>query len=142
LHRVRGAVIGAVFGLAGVVTVASTGDHKSTLRVLASTASQLRVENVRLETWQGQGESLSSKLKFDAVNAGSVPLTNMILEISILEERGDGEPLGIRIKPFQVRRGGPLQAGFTMHFELIFRSLQPDCQCVPNVEVISVDWHP
>jgi hypothetical protein len=54
-------------------------------------ARLLRVENVRLEAPVVAETVPSTLLKFDVFNGGSTPLTDLVLEISILEQDSAGE---------------------------------------------------
>jgi hypothetical protein len=106
-------------------------------------AHLLRVENVRLEAPVPPETIPSSLLKFDVFNGGSTPLTDLILEISILEKSAAKESAGrALVRPFQIRGGIVLQAGYTINYEMLLRSLPSDCRCVANVDVVSVHWLP
>jgi hypothetical protein len=71
------------------------------------------------------------------------PLTDLILEISILEKSAAKELTGrALVRPFQIRGNIVLQAGYTINYEMLLRNLSSDCRCVANVDVVSVHWLP
>lgn len=103
----------------------------------------LTIDNVRLETPLHAETSPSTLLKFDVFNGGSTPLTDLILEISIVEKSAAKE-LAARtlVRPFQIRGDLVLQAGYTINYEMLLRNLSSDCRCVANVDVVSFRWLP
>jgi hypothetical protein len=102
-----------------------------------------KIENVRLETPLHSEASTSTLLKFDVFNAGSTPLTDLILEISILEKPALNELSGkALVRPFKIRGHVVLQAGYTVNYELLLRNLSSDCRCIATVDVVSVHWLP
>jgi hypothetical protein len=103
----------------------------------------LTIDNVRLETPLHAEASPSALLKFDVFNGGSTPLTDLILEISIVEKSAAKE-LAARtlVRPFQIRGNIVLQAGYTINYEMLLRNLSSDCRCVTNVDVVSFRWLP
>ena len=71
------------------------------------------------------------------------PLTDLILEISILEKPESMELSGRAVvRPFKIRGHVVLQAGYIVNYEMLLRNLSPDCGCVANVDVVSVHWLP
>jgi len=103
----------------------------------------LRVDNVRLEAAVREEASPSTILKFDLFNGGSAPLTDLVLEISILEKAAPTELAGRAIvRPFKIRGNVVLQAGYTINYEMLLRNLSSDCRCIANVDVVSVHWLP
>lgn len=120
-------------------TLSSPEDPK---RVNAE-AHLLRVANVRLEAPVHAEASPSTLLKFDVFNGTSTPLSDFVLEISILEKRALTELSGrALVRPFKIRENGVLQAGYTVNFEMLFRNLASDCTCIATVDVVSVHWLP
>jgi hypothetical protein len=104
-------------------------------------ARLLRVENVRLEAPVPAETLPSTVLKFDVFNGGSTPVTNLILEISILEKPALNElPGKALVRPFKIRGNVVLQAGYTINYEMLLRNLSSDCRCIANVDVVSVHW--
>jgi hypothetical protein len=103
----------------------------------------VRVENVRLEAPIPAEALPSALLKFDVFNGTSTPLTALVLEISILEKPTTKE-LGGRavVRPFKIRGNVVLEAGYTMNYAMLLRNVSSDCRCVPNVDIVSVDWLP
>jgi hypothetical protein len=100
-------------------------------------------ENVRLETPLHAEASPSTLLKFDVFNGGATPLTDLILEISIVEKSAFKELAGrTLVRPISDRGNIVLQAGYTINYEMLLRNLSADCRCVANVDVVSVHWLP
>src|SRR5215203_186973 len=106
-------------------------------------ARLLRVENVRLEAPVRAEASPATILKFDVFNGTSAPLTDLVLEISILEKPARTELTGrTLVRPFKIRGSVVLQAGYTINYEMLLRNLSSDCRCIANVDVVSVHWLP
>ena len=63
-------------------------------------------------------------------------MTDVLLEVSILEQLPPGEPLRSRrvlAGPFFVRGTAVLQPGYTINYEMLLHNLSSDCSCVPKV---------
>ena len=76
-------------------------------------------------------------------NAGATPLTDLILEISILEKSALNDLARKAIvRPFKIRGDLILQAGYTVNYSMLRRNLASDYSCMATVEVVSVDWLP
>jgi hypothetical protein len=106
-------------------------------------ARLLRVDNVRLEAPAHAEASPSTLLKFDVFNGASAPLTDLVLEISILEKPALTELSGrALVRPFKIRGNVVLQAGYTVNYEMLLRNLSSDCRCIATVDVVSVHWLP
>ena len=106
-------------------------------------ARLLRVENVQLEAPVRAEASPATILKFDVFNGTSAPLTDLVLEISILEKPARMELTGrALVRPFKIRGSVVLQAGYTINYEMLLRNLSSDCRCIANVDVVSVHWLP
>jgi hypothetical protein len=108
-----------------------------------ATARLLKVGNVRLEAPVHAEVLPSTLLKFDVFNGAPTPLTDLVLEISVLEKPALTELSGrALVRPFQIRGNIVLQAGYTVNFEMLLRNLASDCRCIANVDVVSVHWLP
>jgi hypothetical protein len=106
-------------------------------------ARMLRVENVRLEAPVHAYASPSTLLTFDVFNGASTPLTDLVLEVSILEKPVTTTLSGRTVvRPFKIRGQVVLQAGYTVNYEILLRNLSPACACVANVDIVSVHWIP
>jgi hypothetical protein len=100
----------------------------------------LRIMNVRLEAPPADAPTPSAVLKFDMLNDGGSKVTDIVIQISMLERPRDEHALGSRrfvVNPFMIRGSVTLEAGYTMNYEMLLRNLSADCACVPNVVVIS-----
>jgi hypothetical protein len=112
-------------------------------RPVDAAARLLTVENVRLEAPVHAEASPSTLLKFDVFNGASTPVTDLVLEISILEKPAlTGLSGRAVVRPFKIRGSVVLQAGYTLNFEMLLRNLASDCSCIANVDVVSVQSLP
>jgi hypothetical protein len=103
--------------------------------------STLRVEHVRLEPARAMNVLPSSVLKFDLFNVSANRLTDMVLEITIVERPERDRAVGGRrvlVGPFIIRGSEVLESGYTINYEMLLRNFSPDCSCVANVDVLSV----
>jgi hypothetical protein len=100
----------------------------------------LRIMKVRLEAPPADAPIPSAVLKFDILNDGGSKVTDVVIQIAMLERpRGEHEPSSRRfvVNPFMIRGSVTLEAGYTMNYEMLLRNLSANCACVPNVVVIS-----
>jgi hypothetical protein len=100
----------------------------------------LRIMNVRLEAPPADAPTPSAVLKFDMLNDGGSKVTDIVIQISMLERPRDEHALSSRrfvVNPFMIRGSVTLEAGYRMNYEMLLRNLSADCACVPNVVVIS-----
>jgi hypothetical protein len=103
--------------------------------------SPLRVAHVRLEPAPAMKTLPFSVLKFDLFNVSSNRLTDVVLEISIVEKPDPDQVLGSRrvlVGPFTVRGSVVLESGYSINYEMLLRNFSSDCSCVANVDVLSV----
>ena len=109
-------------------------------RVTTQSAAPLRVENVRLEAEPRSETVPSTVLKFDVFNASLKRLTDLVLEISITEKPSDQVPGPSRmlVRPFKIRGNVVLESGYTINYEMLLRQFSSDCDCIANVDVLSV----
>jgi hypothetical protein len=159
MGQIRSLIIGALaLGCAALLNATESASYGSVDKLRASrgaisvpsdpkringSAQLLRVENVRLEAPIPAGTLPSTLLKFDVFNAGSTPLTDFILEISILEKPALNELSGkALVRPFKIRGNIVLQAGYTINYEMLLRNLSSDCRCIATVDVVSVQSLP
>ena len=106
----------------------------------STTATSLRVENVRLEAAPQTEAEPATLVKFDVVNISPQRLTDLLLEISVTEKPAL-DPLTPRqtlVHPFQIRGDAILESGYTITYEMQLRHFSSDCNCVAHVEVLSV----
>ena len=98
------------------------------------------IANVRLEAAPPVETSPSMTLKFAIANEGSTSVSDIVLEISIVEKaKSDHPELAPRILvgPFTIRGDVVLRAGYTMNYEMRMRNLSSDCGCFATVDVLS-----
>ena len=158
MPRTRAFIIGALI-LACGGSLSATGDIKGTplaqpraepaaiwvregsSRLTTKSAAPLRVENVRLDAAPGTETVPSAVLKFDVFNASPKRQTDFLLEISITEKPAFDPVLAPRrvlVRPFKIRGNFVLESGYTINYQMLLRHLATDCDCVANVNVLSV----
>jgi hypothetical protein len=99
-----------------------------------------QIENLRLDDAPDDAPQPSVVLKFDVFNNSSARLTDVILKVSFLEKplsEGLTIPARVLVGPVTVRVGEILQSGFTLSYEILFRNLSAECDCLPRVEILS-----
>jgi hypothetical protein len=143
-------IVGAVAVACGASSLARAGDNPprqlkpggdvlSTPRA-PTQVQPLRIDHVRLEPAPHAETSPSAILKFDLLNDGLDRMTDVLLEVSILEQSPPGQPLGPRrvlVGPFNIRGTAVLQPGYSINYEMLLRNFSSECNCVPNVVVTS-----
>lgn len=103
-------------------------------------ASTLRIKNVRFEAAPPSAPKPSAVLKFDILNDGSLRLTDVIVEIAILErEPFHNEAIAPRVMvgPFTIRGDVIIESGYTVNYEMLLRNFTADCKCVATVGIVS-----
>jgi hypothetical protein len=111
--------------------ITTTDDGVLTPRVL--------IENVRLEPPRPPEPAPSSLLKFDVVNYGTNSITDVVLEVSVVQQLADKihDP-PVVVHPFKMRASLIFDPGQAISYELLLRNLSVDCDCIPTVKVLSV----
>ena len=102
----------------------------------------LRVHRIRLEPGPAAAPSPSSTLKFEMLNDGASRLRNIVVEVSVVKRVREVEsklPAQVVVRPFIVRENVVLLPGYSIEYEVRFQNLAPDCDCVPRVDVVSVE---
>ena len=108
---------------------------------VATPTSSLRVEHVRLEPAPPTNRVPATALKFDLSNISSNRLTDVLLEIVIVEKSVPDNAVVSRrvlVGPFTVRADVVLESGYTMNYVMVLRNFSSDCSCTANVDVLSV----
>jgi hypothetical protein len=105
----------------------------------------LNIENVRLERRveaTSPAETAPSMfLKFEISNEGSTSVSDIVLEISIVEKPPSEQPNftpRVVVRPFTIRGNVVLRPGYTMNYEMLMQNLSSECSCVATVAVVSV----
>jgi hypothetical protein len=105
-----------------------------------TTRSLPQIENLRLDSAPPEAPQPSAVLKFDVFNATSARLTDVVMKVSFLKKPptdGPTTPLRVLVGPVTVRVGEILQTGFALSYEMLFRNLSAECDCLPRVEILS-----
>lgn len=109
---------------------------------IRGSGSSVRVHHIRLEPGPPAAPSASSTLKFEMLNDGASRLRNIVVEVSVVKRAGTDEsnrPADVVVRPFIVRENVVLLPGYSIEYEMRFQNLAPDCDCVPRVDVVSVE---
>jgi hypothetical protein len=102
--------------------------------------ASVRIVNVRLESVNHETPKPTAVLKFDLLNDTSVGVSDVVIEISIVEKSGGktgAQPPRIVVAPFTIRSQTTIEAGYTVNYAMLLRNLSSDCDCIANVSVLS-----
>jgi hypothetical protein len=102
-----------------------------------ATVSPLGIAEVRLDSPPPWEEENSAVLKFHMSNGSSRTLTDIVFEVSIVEELRRGQPRRALAGPFAIRGTIVLDPGYTADWEILLRHVSPTCRCAPKVRVLS-----
>ena len=100
----------------------------------------LGIAKVRLDPpppWENEN---SAVLKFQMSNGSSSTLTDIVFEVSIVEEpQHEHFDTARRVLagPFTIRGKIVLDPGYTADCEILLRNISPTCRCAANVRVLS-----
>ena len=103
-------------------------------------ASPLGIAKVRLDPPPPGEKENSAVLKFQMSNGGANTLTDIVLEVVIVEEREREHPYTpnrVIAGPFVIRGRIVLDPGYTADFKILLRHISPTCRCAANVRVLS-----
>jgi hypothetical protein len=102
--------------------------------------SPLEIAKVRLDSPRPWEIENSAVLKFQMSNGSSSTLTDILLEVAIVEESQREHldtPRRILAGPFAIRGKTVLDPGDTADFEILLRNISPTCRCAAKVSVLS-----
>lgn len=108
------------------------------MRVLPATI--LRVSHVRLGAPPADVPKPASVLKFDMLNDGDLRVTDVHIQIAIVQKErpaADRTPPRVIVGPFTISGHATIEAGYTVNYEMLLRNLSNDCECQPDVRVVS-----
>ena len=100
----------------------------------------LKVQRIRIEAAILPEPEPSATVKFDLVNDGPVSLSDIVLEVSLIDTTiadDDKEPRRVRAGPYSIRGDIVLLPGYALNYEMKLRNVSVDCACTAKVEVIS-----
>lgn len=129
--------------LAATSSIGATSDRNLPIRIdlrPSNAVSSLKVENVRLESPPPTGPLQSAVLKFELVNESVNRLTDVVLQLSVVEKQqaAGGLPRPrVLVAPFTIRGAVVLESGYRIDYEVLLRNLSADCACVATVEAMS-----
>ena len=152
----RGVVVGIAALTSGTTSFASThanhGRQANSQRDVAAVSSKalrpdieraaekspLGITGVWIDHAPSEEEN-AAVLKFHMSNAGSTLLTNIVFEVSIVEEARHEHVDTRRVLagPFVIRGKFALDPGNTADYEILLRNMSPACRCAAKVRILS-----
>jgi len=100
-----------------------------------SAPAPVKIRHVHLKPAPGV-EAPATLLEFDMLNDSLEPVTDVVVQISIVEKATSQQP-HVVAGPFTIKGETVLQAGYTIKYQMIMRNLSSDCDCLANVGVLS-----
>jgi hypothetical protein len=98
----------------------------------------ITIGRVRLEPGPASPDSQSVVLKFDLRNGTATNVTDIVVSVSLFgSATSDVTPRPMLVRPFKVRVGGPLRAGYSLGYQIQLKNLSLDPDCVPEIEIVS-----
>jgi hypothetical protein len=137
---VTGALMGASNDVrprdAGAIAGADT--RPSGDRVVAvSVPTPVKIQHVRLAPAPG-AEQPATLLEFDMLNDSVDLITDVVVQISIVEKSTDRKTLPrVLAGPFTIKGETVIKPGYTINYQMLMRNLSSDCDCIANVGVLS-----
>jgi hypothetical protein len=96
------------------------------------------IRRIRLEPSPTVNDSEAVVLKFDVRNDTATGMTDIVVSVSLLgPPQGNLERRAVLVRPFRIRVGGPLRAGYSLDYEIQLKNLSLQSDCVPEIEVVS-----
>ena len=102
--------------------------------------SPLGIAKVRFDPPPTGEKENSAVLKFQMSNGSSSTLTDIVFEVSIVEEpqhEHRDTPSRILAGPFAIRGKIVLDPGYTADYEILLRNISATCRCAAKVRVVS-----
>jgi len=100
----------------------------------------LHIRNVRLEAPPPNADRPSALLRFDMLNNSTVRMTDVSIEIAIVEKWQSPDQSRmprVIVGPFTIRGDATIEAGYTLNYQMLLRNLSSDCGCQANITVVS-----
>jgi hypothetical protein len=105
-----------------------------------ATLPSLGITKIRLDPPEPGEQENSAVLKFQMSNESSSTLTDIVFEVSIVEDAQRGQldtPRRLLAGPFAIRGKIVLDPGYTADCDILLRNISPMCRCAANVRVLS-----
>ena len=132
-------LVSLVLGLAVAHAAVCATTLSATLRQQPAAAS-LRVANTRFEAAPEDAPKPSTLLKFDLLNQSLERITDVVLQVVVTEKPRLADDAATRrtvVGPFTIQGQVTLEAGYTINYVVLLRNLSLDCDCLPEVSVLS-----
>ena len=101
-------------------------------------ASELKVRNLRLDDPSVEVSRPAVVLKFDLLNDSLSRVTDVLIEIAIVEKPSrDAGSRRLVAGPITMRGYATIEPGYTVEYKVLLRNLSSDCGCEPRVSVVS-----
>ena len=96
----------------------------------------VKIRHVHLKPAHGV-ETPATLLEFDMLNESVDPVTDVVVQISIVEKSANRQAPRVIAGPFTITGEAVLEPGYTIKYQMIMRNLSSDCDCLANVGVLS-----
>jgi hypothetical protein len=96
----------------------------------------VKIRHVHLKP-AAEVETPATLLEFDMLNDSVDPVTDVVVQISIVEKSTSRQPPRVVAGPFTIKGEAVLEPGYTIKYQMIMRNLSSDCDCLANVGVLS-----
>jgi len=101
-------------------------------------AAELKVRNLRLDEPAVEVSRPAVMLKFDLLNDSPGRVTDVLIEIAIVEKPSrDPGPRRLVAGPITMRGYATIEPGYTVEYKVLLRNLSSNCACEPQVSVVS-----
>jgi hypothetical protein len=103
-------------------------------------AASLRIANTRFEAAPEDAPKPSTVLKFDVLNQSLGRITDVVLQVVVTEKQLLPNNVATRrnvVGPFTIHGEVTLEAGYTVNYVVLLRNMSLDCDCLPEVSVVS-----
>jgi hypothetical protein len=100
--------------------------------------SELKVRNLRLDEPSVEVSKPAVVLRFDLLNDSPGRVTDVLIEIAIVEKPTPSPGLRRLVAgPITMRGYATIEPGYTVEYKVLLRNLSSDCACEPQVSVVS-----
>jgi hypothetical protein len=102
------------------------------------TQHPITIRYSRLEAPATQEDPESTILKFEVQNESDTGQTDIEVSVSLLGPIDEGtETRPVLVRPFIIRIDTVLHAGYSLEYEIRLRNVQPNCDCLPSIDILN-----